>query len=91
LGEQEYPQDTSPHPPDIVARAQGQAALMLLDSLTMVLVEQKLVHVERIVEAIELTITTKRGMLDSGEDAETVNAAIGMLSAMANSISAAQR
>lgn len=61
---------------------------MLMDSLTMVLVDERLVPIDRVLEAIEVTIRAKRGMLDAGEDPETVEAAIGLLTNIANSISA---
>lgn len=70
-------------------RAQAQASWMLIDSLLMVLVERRLVPAEQLVEAIEIVIATKHGYLDAGsEDAATVQAAIGMLTEVSNSLRA---
>jgi hypothetical protein len=69
--------------------AEGQAALMVAESLLLVLLEAKVLDKERLVDAIETVITTKRAMLIDGNAPEVSAAAIGILSGIANSLTAA--
>lgn len=84
--------ENTPHTSMLLAlqtRAQAQASWMLIDSLLMVLVERRLVPAEQLIEAIDVVIATKRGYLQAGsEDAATVQAAIGMLTEVSNSLRA---
>jgi len=78
-------------PPDDTTQllAQGQAALMIAESLLLVLLEAKLVDKERLVDAIETVIATKRSMLIDGTAPDVSTAAIGLLSSIANTLCAA--
>jgi hypothetical protein len=76
-------------PSDVETRAHAQASWMLMDSLLMVLVEHRLVPVEKLIDAIDVVITTKQGYLEAeSEDASTVKTAIGMLIEVSNSLRA---
>jgi hypothetical protein len=68
---------------------EGQAALMVAESLLLVLLEAKVVEKQRLVEAIETVITAKRSMMIDGTAPEVCAAAIGVLSSIANSLTAA--
>jgi hypothetical protein len=69
--------------------AEGQAALMIAESLLLLLVETKLVDKERLVDAIETVIAAKRSMIADGTAPEVSAAAVGLLSSIANSLTAA--
>jgi hypothetical protein len=77
--------------PDLTQRllAEGQAALMVAESLLLVLLETKVVEKQRLVDAIETVISTKRSMMIDGNAPEVSAAAIGLLSSIANSLTAA--
>jgi hypothetical protein len=68
--------------------AEGQAALMIAESLMLVLLEAKVVEKQTLIEAIETVIATKRAMLIEGSAPEVSAAAIGLLSSIANSLNA---
>jgi hypothetical protein len=68
--------------------AESQAALLLAESLMLVLLEAKLVDKEQLVDAIETVIATKRSMIIDGKAPEVAAAAIGLLSGIANSLTA---
>jgi hypothetical protein len=69
--------------------AEGQAALMVTESLLLVLLEAKVLEKQRLVDAIETVIATKRAMMLDGNAPEVSAAAIGILSSIANSLTAA--
>lgn len=66
--------------------AKAQAALMLVESLALSLVEQGVLTSEQVVELIENVIETKRRMGEESEDPEVAHASAGMLSVIANSV-----
>jgi hypothetical protein len=68
--------------------AEGQAALMVAEILLLVLLEAKVIEKDRLVDAIETVIATKRSMVSEGSAPEVSNAAIGLLSSIANSLTA---
>jgi hypothetical protein len=68
--------------------AEGQAALMVAEKSAAVLLEAKVLDKERLVDAIETVITTKRAMMIDGKAPEVAGAAIGLLSGIANSLTA---
>ncbi|MDP8915639.1 MAG: hypothetical protein M3M95_00260 [Pseudomonadota bacterium] len=70
--------------------AEGEAALMLVESLAIALVEQDLLSREQVAEAIETVIETKRSAGGDTEHAAISDAAVGLLSTLANSVSAAR-
>lgn len=70
--------------------AHGQAALMLVESVLLVLIETGTVDKERILEAVETVISSKRALADKEENRAVSAAAIGLLSGIANSLRAAR-
>jgi len=69
--------------------AEGEAALLLAESMLLALVETRLLGKEQVIEAIETVIATKRAMVNDGEAPRVSAAAIGLLTNIANSIAAA--
>jgi hypothetical protein len=69
--------------------AEGQAALMVAESLLLVLLEAKVIDQQRLVDAIETVIAAKRSMMLDGNAPEVSAATIGVLSSLANSLTAA--
>jgi len=70
--------------------AHGQAALMLVESVLLVLIETGIVAKEQMVEAIEAVISSKRDLAEEEERRAVSEAAIGLLSGIANSLRAAR-
>lgn len=70
--------------------AEGQAALMVAESLLLVLLEAKVVEKQRLVDAIETVIAAKRSMIIDGAAPAVCAATIGILSSIANSLTAAE-
>jgi len=68
--------------------ANGEAALMLLESLFFVLIERRLLTVEDLVAAVEAAIATKRQMVEEHVHPQVAAVAAGVLSTMANSFAA---
>lgn len=67
--------------------AAGQASLMALESLMLLLIEKRVIAAEDVVEAVEVTIDAKRNLGLDGEDERTLAIAIGMLKKLSISIS----
>ncbi len=70
--------------------AHGQAALTLVESVLLVLVETGIVSTEEMLEAVETVISSKRALADNEEDRAISTAAIGLLIGIANSLRAAR-
>lgn len=70
--------------------AHGQAALTLMESVLLVLIEGGIVKKEQMIEAIETVISSKRALTDEEENHNVSAAAIGLLSGIANSLRAAR-
>jgi hypothetical protein len=68
--------------------AYGEASLMLIECLMLVLIEQRVFTVAQMVDAVEAAIATKRQMVRDGEHPEIATVAAGLLSTMANSLAA---
>lgn len=68
--------------------AEGEAALMLVESLMIALVEQRVLTRDKLTEAIETVISAKRQSSGDTEPPAISNAAVASLSRIANSISA---
>jgi len=68
--------------------AEGEAALMLVECLMLALVEQELLTPNQLTEAIETVISVKRQSSGDTEHPTVSNAAIALLSGIANSVSA---
>jgi hypothetical protein len=74
----------------VAIRAQAQAALMMMDSLLIVLASRGVVPANDLIDAIDLVVATQRGFLEADrEDKATVMRALAMLSEMANNLRAA--
>jgi hypothetical protein len=70
--------------------AYAEAAVMLIECLMLVLIEERVFTVQQMVGAVESAIATKRQMVAEGEHAEIASLAAGMLSTMANSLTASK-
>lgn len=68
--------------------AAGQAALMLVESLMLALVERGVVPSDDLVEAVETVIDTKRRLAEGGREPEVAARAVAMLATIANSLAA---
>jgi hypothetical protein len=68
--------------------AYGEAAVMLIECLMLILVEQRLLTTQQMIAAIEYAIATKRQMVEDGEHANISAVAAGVLSTLANSLAA---
>ncbi len=69
--------------------AAGQAALMLVESLMLVLVERAVIPASELIEAVETVIETKRRLAEDGYEPEVATQAAAMLTTLANSLAAA--
>ncbi|AWN46101.1 hypothetical protein DK419_07075 [Methylobacterium terrae] len=69
--------------------AAGQAALMLVESLMLVLVERAVIPAAELIEAVETVIETKRRLAEDGHEPEVAAQAAAMLTTLANSLAAA--
>ncbi|MGX7704754.1 hypothetical protein [Methylobacterium sp. Gmos1] len=69
--------------------AAGQAALMLVESLMLALVECRVLPSAELVEAVETVIETKRRLAEDGHEPEIAARAAAMLTTIANSLAAA--
>jgi hypothetical protein len=69
--------------------ASGEAALMLLECLLFRLIDRGVLSAAEIVDAAESAIAAKRQMVADGEHAEVASVAAGVLSVLANSLTAA--
>jgi len=61
---------------------------MIADSLLLVLLEAGVVERDKLIEAIETVIAAKRSMMIDGNAPEVAAAAVGLLSSIANSLTA---
>jgi hypothetical protein len=82
------PYDEGPPSETTKHLAYGEAALMLIECLMLLLVEQRVFTAEAMVGAVEVAISTKRLMVKEHEHAEIAAVAAGMLSTIANSLAA---
>jgi len=70
--------------------AYGEAAVMLIECLMVLFIEQRVFSVQQMVAAVETAISTKRQMAREGAHPEIAAAAAGILSTMANSLAASR-
>jgi hypothetical protein len=75
-------------PETIKHLAYGEAAVMLIECLMLVLIEQRVLTTQQMVAAVESAIETKRQMVGEGEHPNISAVAAGLLSTMANSLAA---
>jgi hypothetical protein len=71
--------------------AYADAAIMLVESLMMKLIEREILTSAQVVGAVEDAISTKRQMVEEGEHPEVSAVALGLLRSMANSLAASDR
>ena len=69
--------------------AEGQAALLLIESMLLALIEAKAVDKIQVIDAIETVIAAKRALANDGDAPEVAKIAVGLLSDIANSLAAA--
>ncbi|SEP05757.1 hypothetical protein SAMN04487843_106136 [Methylobacterium sp. ap11] len=81
--------DGEPTGMDRVYAAEAQAALMLVESLMLVLVERGTVPAAELVEAVETVIETKRRLAAEGQEPAVATQAAALLTTLANSLAAA--
>lgn len=77
-------------PEPVTTQASAQAALMLVESLALALVENGVLDSDQVVEAFESVVETKRRMGEESEDATVAARAVGLVSVIANSLRVAQ-
>jgi hypothetical protein len=70
--------------------AYAEASVMLVECLMLVLMERKIVPLETLVESVEAAIEAKRGLVKDGAHPQIAAIAAGVLSKIANSLSAEQ-
>jgi hypothetical protein len=80
--------DEPPPSEAVKHQAYGEAALMLVESLMFVLIEQGIFTRQQMIVAVESAIATKRQMVQDGNHPEIAAVAAGMLSVIANSLAA---
>jgi hypothetical protein len=76
--------------PELINQASGQAALMLIESLFLQLVERKLVSAEDLAETIQTVIDAKRQLIADGLEQEVAQCALGLMATVHNSVLAAR-
>jgi hypothetical protein len=74
--------------PQTMLQAEGQAALVLAESILLALVDSGVLSRDQVQEAVEMVIDTKRQMAEEGQQPVVSRAAFGILSAVANSLAA---
>ncbi len=70
--------------------AYAEASVMLVECLMLVLMEKKVVPLESLVESVEAAIEAKRGLIRDGAHPHIATIAAGVLSKIANSLSATE-
>lgn len=68
--------------------AYAEASVMLVECLMLVLMEKKVLPLETLVESVEAAIEAKRGLIKDGAHPQIASIAAGVLSKIANSVSA---
>ena len=71
---------------EVRRKAEGQAAIMLIESLLLTLMDRSVLTKTDVLEAIEIVIETKRNIAADGQSADVERAAEGLLVSLANSI-----
>ena len=66
--------------------AEGQAAMVLSESILMVLIEYGVLTKAQLIEAIDTAIAAKRQMVEEGQDVEVSRIAAGLLTALQTSL-----
>ena len=68
--------------------AEGQAAIVIGESILMALIEHRVLTKQQLLDAIDTAILTKRQMAEDGQDVEVSLIAAGLLTALQTSIAA---
>jgi len=84
------PSADSPIPSSDIAMhlAYAEASVMLVECLMLVLMEEKVVRLESLTQAVEAAIEAKRGLVRDGAHPQIAAIAQGVLSKIANSLAA---
>jgi hypothetical protein len=70
--------------------AHGEASLLLIESLMLLLLDRHVLSAEDLVKAVELAISTKRQMIEHGTQPRVASLALGTLHTIANSLAASK-
>jgi hypothetical protein len=73
-----------------VQLAHGQAALLLLECLMLVLIERKTMTADQMVDAVDTVLATKLQMARDEDHPQIARLAAGLLSRIGNSLAAAK-
>ena len=73
---------------EVRRKAEGQAAMMLIESVLLALIDRGILTKAEVQELIETVIETKRNIAADGSSVEVENAAAGLLVNLANSLMA---
>jgi hypothetical protein len=68
--------------------AYGEAAVMLIECLMLILIEHRVLTTQQMIAEIESAIATQRQMVQDGEHPNISTVAAGVLSTIANSLAA---
>jgi len=71
--------------------AEGQAALWLVESLILALVDAGVLDTDRVLEAVDVVVAAKRAMAAEGRDPEIESASAALLASISTSIAAAKQ
>ena len=71
--------------------AYAEASVMLVECLMLVLMEKKVLPLESLMQSVEAAIEAKRGLIKDGAHPQIAILAAGVLSKIANSLSATQQ
>jgi hypothetical protein len=86
VAEQQNTVQSRPKPDQLTTDATAQAALMLVESLALALVENGVLTSDEVVDAFENVVDTKRRMGEESEDATVAAKAGGLISNIVNSL-----
>jgi hypothetical protein len=82
VDEQQVPSTTTMH------LAYAEASVMLLECLTRLLIDRKLVSLDDVLDVVGLASDTKRTLVQDGVHPEISRVALGVLSSLANRLAA---
>ena len=68
--------------------AHGQAALLLVECLMLVLIEQRVMTAEQLIGAVDTVLATKLQMVRDEDHPQIARLAVGLLSRIGNSLAA---
>jgi hypothetical protein len=81
----------SPMTRDVMRIAHGEAALTLIESLLLTLIENDILSQDQVQESVEIAIEAQRQNAEDGNRPDVAHASAGLLTMVANSVAAARR